>query len=81
MFYEEVYCAQCCFSVYTQDFCRCGYYRLAWQQLGAFGKKPLILIGSGSIRRNGTLERIKAIVGSDYTLLENIPMRCCCLLF
>lgn len=43
------------------------------EHLAILGNKPLILIGSGSIKRNGTFGRIEAAVGSDYAIFENIP--------
>lgn len=43
------------------------------QHLSCYGKKPLILIGSGSLKRNGTFDRIKGGVGGDYAVFENIP--------
>lgn len=43
------------------------------EHLAILGNKPLILIGSGSIKRNGTLGRIETAVGSDYAIFENIP--------
>ena len=42
------------------------------QHTAGFGKKPLILIGSGSFKRNGTLERLTAAIKS-YAIFENIP--------
>ncbi len=43
------------------------------QQLLALGKKPLILIGSGSLRQNGTFDRITAAIGDNYAVFEDIP--------
>lgn len=43
------------------------------QQLANLGKKPLILMGSASLKRNGTFEKIKIAVGGEYAVFENIP--------
>jgi alcohol dehydrogenase class IV len=43
------------------------------QHLSGFGEKPLILIGSGSLKRNGTFDRLTASVGGHYAVFENIP--------
>jgi 1,3-propanediol dehydrogenase/alcohol dehydrogenase len=43
------------------------------QHLSTLGNKPLILMGSGSLRQNGTFDRIKAAVGGNYAVFENIP--------
>jgi len=43
------------------------------EHLPALGKKPLVLIGSGSVRRNGTFSRIEAAIGKEHAIFENIP--------
>ena len=38
-----------------------------------FGKKPLILIGSKSVRQNGTFDRIRNAIQGDYAVFDNMP--------
>jgi 1,3-propanediol dehydrogenase/alcohol dehydrogenase len=42
------------------------------KDVAGLGRKPLILIGSGSLKRNGTFDRLAAAIGAEYAVFENV---------
>jgi 1,3-propanediol dehydrogenase/alcohol dehydrogenase len=42
------------------------------EHLKLLGQKPLLVIGSGSVKRNGTYERITEQIPYDYVVFENV---------
>ena len=43
------------------------------KEIVGIGRKPLLIIGSGSIKQNGTFDRLAAGLGANYALFENVP--------
>jgi 1,3-propanediol dehydrogenase/alcohol dehydrogenase len=41
--------------------------------LSSYGEKPLIMIGSGSARINGTFDRLLAAIAGEHAIFSNIP--------